>query len=543
MDGHESDFSLSACNIVLDPPHFTVESMQINEPSGNGIIDARESGALQFAIFNDGQSPAYSVVASVLPKEPNMFLLIGEPFIMDTLEAGRIKYFKINVQAMLPIETGEHVLELQLKSKENITLDEAYNFKIKTLSMIPPKMIIGDFAVSNEFGTNYIPKNEIVNLTIRIQNVGEGKTEYVSLMVKENRTYTTPNFNGKITTPGFKPGDYMDIDIPILSSEENFSIEIVLTDYLGRTADQRIDLEMMRNYRSPSELTIQDIGAENIVYYPDELGEVDVDRRIPLGKKNPTGLAVIIGSNNYQDQHYGILEYADRDKNVMRKYFNQAFGLSDFQILPSKSWQMVDGPTGDEYRIIFDPYQGDLRKRINSAIKYSNMEEINLFIYYRGYGEWVDGKPVLIPKDANYDRNISKYPLEEMISNLSRVSVLSSISTITIFLDITYLNPEKASALSWDFPDLPEKISILNASSNGESSQIYKDKKHSFFTYSLLKGLSGNADDGNEVIDLGEITEYVYKTIPEIIRTQSGTMKQNPKFNGKDLKRIILDLR
>ena len=110
-------------------------------------------------------------------------------------------------------------------------------------------------------------------------------------------------------------------------------------------------------------------------------------------------------------------------------------------------------------------------------------------------------------------------------------------------MDVTYINPEESSGLLWDYPDLPEKISILSSNSNGETSQLYDDKKHSFFTYSLLKGFSGNADDGNNIIDLGEITEYVYKSVPENIRTQPGSIRQNPKFNGVDLKRIILDLR
>ena len=543
MDGQESDFSESACNIVFDPPHFTIQGIQVNESSGNGIIDAREKGNIQIAIFNDGQSPAHSVIASVLPTDPNMSLIIGQPFVLDTLQAGRIKYANIDIEGLLQVESGEHEFELLLSSKEKVELEIPYKFKVETKSMIPPKMIIADFAVSNDFGTQYIPRDEIVNLTIRIQNVGEGDSESVSVFVKENWTYLTPEFNGEITLPAFNSGDYMDIDIPIKSSENNFAIEVQLVDYLGKKVDQRIDLETMKNYRSPMELTIQDIGAEEVVYYPDELGEVDVDRRIPLGRKNPNGLAVIIGTQDYEDKHYPYLEYADRDRDVIRTYFRQAFGFSDFQILPSKPWQMEGGPSADEYQMIFDPYQGDLRKRIISAEKYSEMDDIDLYVYYRGYGEWINGRPFLIPRDAKFDRDVTKYPLEEMLSSLSRLSVLGSLRTITLFLDISYLDPEKSSGSLWDYPDLPEKISILSSNSNGETSQIYKDKKHSFFTYSLLKGLSGNADDGNSIVDLGEITEYVYKSVPENIRTQAGAIRQNPKFNGTDLKRIILDLR
>ena len=543
MDSQESEFSLPACNVVLDPPHFTIQSMILNEPSGNDALDARENGSMQFAIFNDGQSPAHQVVASVLQKDPDLFMLVGKPTILDTLEAGRIKFVKIDIKGLLQLETGEHELELNLSSLEDITLDEPYNFKIESKSMVPPKMIVADFAVSNEFNTHYMPKNEVVGLTIRVQNVGEGDTESVSLNIKENRTYSTPDFTGRMTLPAFDPGDYMDIEIPIMTAEENCTVTIELTDYLGRTAEQRINLETMRNYRSPLELTIQDIGSEDVEYYPDELGEIDVDRQIPLGRKNPNGIAIIIGTQDYDDKNYPELKYATRDRDVIRKYFSKSFGLSDFQMLPSKPWQMEGGPSGEEYEMIFDPYQGDLRKRVISAEKYSDMEDINIYVYYRGYGEWVNGKPLLIPKDAKFDRHVTKYPLEEMVNNLSTLSVLGSIKTITILLDITYINPEESAGLMWDFPELSEKICILNACSNGETSQIFNDKKHSFFTYSLLKGLSGSAGDENNIIDLGEITEYVYKSIPENLRTQPGAIRQNPKFNGTDLKRIVLDLR
>ena len=70
---------------------------------------------------------------------------------------------------------------------------------------------------------------------------------------------------------------------------------------------------------------------------------------------------------------------------------------------------MEGGPSADEYQIIFDPYQGDLRKRIISAEKYSEMDEIDLYIYYRGYGEWINGRPFLIPRDAKFDRHLATW--------------------------------------------------------------------------------------------------------------------------------------
>ena len=105
------------------------------------------------------------------------------------------------------------------------------------------------------------------------------------------------------------------------------------------------------------------------------------------------------------------------------------------------------------------------------------------------------------------------------------------------------MNPKKSAGTSWDYPDLPEKVCILSAASNGETSHIYPDMKHSIFTYSLLKGLAGGADDGDNVIELGELTEYVYRMVPELARIVPHSGRQNPSFNGMDLKRTILDLR
>ena len=539
----ESPYSISACNRVFDPPHFTIQNHKIIDSSGDGVLDARENGSIQFAIFNDGQSPAQNIMVSLMQTNPVKSLMLGPPIILDTLKAGRIKFVNVDIKALLEVKTGESELELRLLSRDKIKLDEPYVFNINTKSMVPPKMIIADFAITNDFNTRYIPKNETVNLTMRIQNVGEGDSEFVDVNIKENRTFKTPGFTGRVTLPRFSSGDYMDIELPIKTLLDQFFINVELKDYLDNIYKQRIDLQTMRNYRSPMELTIQDLGSEDIVYYPDELGEIDVDRHIPLSRKNPNGLAIVFGIEDYQDLRYPKLKYAGRDRDVMRKYFTQAFGLSDFQLLPSKPWQMEGGPTEEEYRIIFDPYDGDLRKRINSAVKYSNIEEIDIFLYYRGYGEWVNGQPLLIPKDAKYDRHVTKYPIEDLIRSLVKLSILNSIKTITLFMDVTYVNPEKSSGSVWDYPKLPEKISILSASSNGETSQIYEDKKHSIFTYSLLKGFAGAADNGDNVINLDEITDYVYRSVPKYVENTPGFINQSPSFNGTDLKRTIVDLR
>ena len=543
LEGEESLPSSPICTFVKESPHFTILKTKLVEPSGNTIIDSRENGRLQITLFNDGESPAHQINISASALKPNQYLHMGEPFIIDTLFPETIQIVEIEFMADLKIESGEHEIELFVNSKENISLDSPYPITIETKSVEPPSIIIADFAISNDFGTNYIPKGETVILTIRLQNVGDGITEYLEINILENRTFTLPGFTGHLSLPMIKAGDFYDIEIPIQSDKDNFTVELGITDYLDVTIKEQINLETMRHYREPDDLVKRAMGTKVVDPYPDLIGDIVVDSHIPFGRKNPNAIAIILATEKYDDSIYPDLKYANRDGIVLRKYFQNAFGLSDYQLLPSKIWQMEGGPTLADLQNIFDPHQGDLRKRILTAEKYSGIENMDVFLYFRGYGEWIDGKPLLIPKDSKFTRHVTKYPLDQLVRNLSILSVLDNIRSVTLFLDITYVNPKKSAGTNWDFPNLPEKICILSAASNGESSQIYPDMKHSIFTFSLLKGLSGDADDGDNVIELGELTEYVYRMVPDLARVIPNSIRQNPSFKGIDLKRTILDLR
>ena len=542
-EGEEGSFSKPTCGIVKDAPNFVIKKWEIIEPSGNKKFDSREKGKIRFAVHNNGESPAYNVTSSLKPLDLVPQLMIAEDFVIDTLFPDLIEYIELDVFTDLKVESGMYSYQLELDSKDGIKLDMPYPIKIETKAVDPPSLIVADFAVSNDFGTHYIPRDEEVIITIRIQNVGEGYTEFVKINIPENRTYTTQGFDGVLEYPGLKSGDYIDIEIPIISNEDNFTLQLELTDYLDRASKNDIYLELIRHYRSPDDLLTQSLGSTNINYYSEELGDSDVDSSIPFGRKNPKAMSIILYTEQYDDANYPDLDYANKDGKVIRQYFQNAFGLSDYQLLPSKPWQMEGGPTIDDYHNIFDPHNGDIRKRVVTADKYSGIESMDIFIYIRSYGEWSNGKPLLIPKNAKFTRDVTKYPLNQLIKNLSVLSVLENISTVTIFLDITYINPEEFFQSNWDYPDLPKKVCILSAASNSETSQFYPEKNHSIFTYSLLKGLSGSADDGDNVIELGELTDYVYRIVPELSRTVQSAKDQNPNFKGMDLHRTILDLR
>ncbi len=543
VDGDKSILSDSKCEKVFTSPNFNIKKFSLIEPSGNGALDAREKCKLRFAIHNYGQSPAHNVIVSASTIDTSGNFYLQDTVMIDTIFSDKIEYADFDLEGYLTIQTSEIPIEIRLTCKEGFNLKEPYEVIIESNAVKPPKIIISDFAISNSFNTQYIPEDEEVVLTVRLQNVGEGVTEFVKLKIPDSTTYSTPNMTGEITTPGITPGKYYDVEIPLMSKELSFTIDFQLSDYLGVKTSNPINLELLHHYKHPEDMVANKIGEDSLSYKKSISHDIDVDIDMPFGRKNYNTIAVVMATEEYEDGNYDNLKFAKRDGQSMRNYFQNSFGLSDFQILPSKPWQMEGGPTLNDLINAFDPYQGVLRERVTNAGKYSGIDEVSIIVYIRSFGEWVDGQPYIIPKDANYSRYVTKYPLDRFAKDISLLSVITTIKSVTVFLDITYINPENSNQSQWDFPDMNEKICILSASSKGETSQTYPLKKHSLFLYSLLKGFAGGADDGDAIIELGEITDYVYKTIPKEVKAIPNSKGQNPTLYGLDLKRTILDLR
>jgi hypothetical protein len=65
---------------------------------------------------------------------------------------------------------------------------------------------------------------------------------------------------------------------------------------------------------------------------------------------------------------------------------------------------MDSGPDKSDINKIFDPHQGIIRNRVISSSKYSNIDYVDINIYYSGLGMWYAGEPYLIPKDGSSNK-------------------------------------------------------------------------------------------------------------------------------------------
>ena len=542
-EGDKSGFSKVICGETNKSPKLKIKNVTLLDDSQDNILNAREDGKLRLAIINEGGSPSRDIKVRIQNNfNGDIFLIYDTLKVIDIINVDEAKYIDFNFKADIKIKSGDWKFQIFAIDENGYQNESSYEFIMSTKAVEPPNIVLADYSIENSFGTNYIPKNEVVNLTLRVQNVGLGLTEQADFILLENHTYTAEDFTGLIQIGELKPGDYKDIDINVKSSKEQFAVKFKTNDYLDNEIVHQVDLELMKNYRSKEDLNLQEIGSVNIIPYPIEVGEIDIEKNIPIGKRNINNMAVLLAIDEYDDIDFTESKYSGRDGDIFRMYMQNLFGMDDYQLYPSKLWQMEQGPLKNDFSKVFDPHQGIIRNRVIASSKYSNVDFVDISIFYSGLGSWFNDKPHLIPKDGKKIDPSSYVNLEEILMNLSKLSVLQNINSITIYLDIKYINYSDARQ-DYQYPDLSKKICVLFSSSPSETSQEIDEMKHSIFSYFLLKGMKGDAIGDDNVLEIGELAEYLYRKIPEYTSKTDGVMLQNPEFIGSDLKRVILDLK
>ena len=142
---------------------------------------------------------------------------------------------------------------------------------------------------------------------------------------------------------------------------------------------------------------------------------------------------------------------------------------------------------------------------------YSSHGINDFIIFYSWLGYCFNKKTYLIPMDWKKLDASYFVSLEDILLNLSKLSVLENINSITIYLDVKYINFEE-SVENYKYPELSKKLCLLTSSSSKETSNEIDDMKHSVFSYFLMKGLKGDAYGDDKILEIGELAEYLYRT-------------------------------
>lgn len=221
-----------------------------------------------------------------------------------------------------------------------------------------------------------------------------------------------------------------------------------------------------------------------------------------------------VGINRYQDQKIISLRHAVADAEEMAEAFKAQEGK-----MYRKVHTLVLTDTGP-----LKPTLENIRKSLGFVMQVGPEDHIVLFLAGHGI-EDSTGDFVYFPSDAvrHDDGEVESAKAVSLRKVLEKIALLPAKKMIVIDACRTLKNGEESGGRS-DMPGIvksfgDDRTVVFIASSSGEGATEMDEWKHGVFSYALIEGLRGKADnDGDSVVYMKELDEYVSRVVARATR-------------------------
>ena len=153
--------------------------------------------------------------------------------------------------------------------------------------------------------------------------------------------------------------------------------------------------------------------------------------------------------------------------------------------------------------------------------------------------------------------------MEELYANLAKIQKMKQLRNITLFMDVDFNNPAFKQNLTVTVQENPKKkkkkskepvvaleeeikppegITALFASNINQLSYKHPDANNGVFTYYLLRGLRGEADNGDKSVTVAELHDFISKNVQDTTAKLYADLPQVPLLFTSDPDRILYRL-
>ena len=521
------------------PPILTITSVDFSEK----VLDGNETAKLEVSVKNSGPGDARDAFV-ILSGNLRGLKYLKKSYFPTIKGHGDTKTISIDIIGGLELPTSEVSLKIEVVEPYSKIKLKGKDLRFPTREFQKPELILAQYnVIENQSGmpNKQIDINEMIDLKFAVQNIGQGNAKSVSVEVKNNQSGVVllgvvngntlkkgnPNFSqiqsGKFETLVYRyfvNSDFNDNELKFIikSKERNgkfgftetksFPINTVINEigYIRRIAETD---NAINNY---GEVRIDDI--PNFV--------VDVDTNIPETKtKQIHTYALIIGNEDYQSRQKGLsveqnVDFAINDAQVFAMYCEKTLGIPNNQI------KVLNNATSAQIS------QGLAWINNLSEIENGNAK---LIFFYSGHGlpDEKTKEPYLIPVDVS-GINL-QYGIK--ISDVYKSLTEHPSKQVTVFLDACFSGGARNQGLlaMKGIKVKPNKnvvsgnTIVFSSSSGNESSAVFREKQHGYFTYYLLKKLKETKGE----TDYLNLANYIVNSV----RKQVGLIgkKQTPELN------------
>ena len=469
----------------IQPPilHVVEGSLAFVDGNGNHALDAEEQAELVFSLRNDGPGDGLGLRALVRLTGTTAGIQVDRETALPTVPKGATKEVRIPVRSTRATADGKLGLTVEVTEPQGFGVDPV-QLECATVAFAAPRVAVVDHSLT---GGGTLVKKQPFDLEVLIQNTGTGEARNVTAALRLPDGVFCLSGNDVATVGPLASGASTSVVFSCIINQtftaEALALTVDVTESyreFGGTWKQSFPLN---SALAATKLVVASRAEAPKAVEVASLAS-DVDRNIPdCNCTHDHRFAVVIGNEDYASSGADLdpqvnVDFATADARSMADYLERAFGV------PRANIKLLTNATA-----------GAMRQAITWLANNARASggEAELFFYYSGHGlpAEADRTPYLIPVDVSG----SSPQLGVALPDLYRELTAHPIARGTVILDACFsggarnreLVAMKGVRVEPRADAIPSPLVVWASSSADESSGVFRDKQHGYFTYFLLK--------------------------------------------------------
>ncbi len=507
----------------IEPPLLEfVEAPMFVDSDGNKAINANENCSIVFKLKNTGKGDALNLNASLKATGTTTGITIkSKQSMLKVDKLGGIRSYELPISS--DINTVDGTVELTLEVEEpNGFGTEKVTLQVNTRKFLAPDVKVVDYVIfSGAAGSTNLELKKPFSLQLLVQNLGQGLAKDVTVNVKVPENVYMTNGDAFVKFDKLAPGEKKSIEYEMIMNSKysgsTLPIEVSLSETNKRFAENWDKSFNLNQALAQQKIVIQSGAEEKVTIVAASLRS-DVDKDIPKGLPlNQKKYALIIGCEDYAKYQTGL------DKEV-----NVDFAANDARVFAEYAEKTLGYPK-DQIYLLVDPTSSQIKQNIEKLQKAIEIEKgkAEVLFYYSGHGlpDENTKEPFLIPVDVNGNNPQEGVSIVDLYSKLTKFPTLKA----TVVLDACFSggarNKElvalKGIKVKPKMDAVQGNLVVFSSSKGTESSAVFNEKQHGYFTYFLLKNLkefAGTRTFNELFID---VNYQVSKEVLKIGKTQT----------------------
>lgn len=507
----------------IEPPLLEfVEAPMFVDSDGNKAINANENCSIVFKLKNTGKGDALNLNASLKATGTTTGITIkNKQSMLKVDKLGGLRSYELPISS--DINTVDGTVEITLEVEEpNGFGTEKVTIQVNTRKFLAPDVKVVDYVIfSGAAGSTNLELKKPFSLQLLVQNLGQGVANDITVNVKLPENVYMTNGDAFVKFDKLAPGEKRSIEYEMIMNSKyvasTLPISVKLSESNNRFAENWDKSFNLNQALAQQKIVIQS-GAEVKVDIVAASLRSDVDKDIPKGLPlNSKKYALIIGCEDYAKYQTGL------DKEV-----NVDFAANDARVFAEYAETTLGYPK-DQIYLLVDPTSSQIKQNLEKLQKAIEIEKgkAEVLFYYSGHGlpDENTKEPYLIPVDVNGNNPQDGISIVDLYSKLTKFPTLKA----TVVLDACFSggarNKElvalKGIKVKPKMDAVQGNLVVFSSSKGTESSAVFKEKQHGYFTYFLLKNLKeyAGARTFNELFI--DVNYQVSKEVLKIGKTQT----------------------